>query len=67
MRARSGAPVATPIEWTELAKDVRFGYFNVNNVPARLKRLKKDPWADFFTIEQSVTTAMMKRVGYMHS
>ncbi len=67
MRARSGAPVATPIEWTELAKDVRFGYFNVNNVPARLKRLKKDPWADFFTIEQSVTTAMMKRVGYVHS
>ena len=63
LRAREGAPVATPIEWEELAQDVRRDYFNVRNVPERLQRMKRDPWADFFTIKQSVTRAMMKKVG----
>jgi len=25
--------------------------------------MKKDPWADFFEVKQSVTKAMMKKVG----
>ena len=64
IRARAHAPVATPIAWSELSKDVRFDHFNVGNVPARLKRMKKDPWAEFLKIKQSVTKAMMKKVGY---
>jgi bifunctional non-homologous end joining protein LigD len=64
LRARSGAPVATPIAWEELSKDVRFDYFNAKTVRARLGRLKKDPWAAFFDTQQSVTKAMLKRVGY---
>ena len=63
-RARAGAPVATPVAWNELSKDIRFDYFNVRNVPARLKRLKTDPWADFFSIRQSLTKPMMKKIGY---
>jgi bifunctional non-homologous end joining protein LigD len=62
-RARENAPVATPIAWEELREDVRFGYFNVRNVPGRLARMRKDPWSDFFRISQSVTAAMIKRVG----
>src|SRR4029077_9198241 len=31
VRARKNAPVATPIFWEELAKDIRFDYFNVGN------------------------------------
>ena len=64
IRARAHAPVATPVAWEELAKDIRFDHFNVRNVPARLKRLKRDPWADLLTVRQSVTKATMKRVGY---
>jgi bifunctional non-homologous end joining protein LigD len=64
VRAREHAPVATPIAWEELAQDVRFSYFNVGNVPARLGRLKRDPWAAFFDVRQSVTKPTMKRVGY---
>ena len=64
LRARAGAPVATPIAWEELAKDVRFDHFNVRTVPARLKRMKNDPWADFFTVKQRVTAAMLKSVGF---
>ncbi|MPZ76868.1 MAG: DNA ligase D [Deltaproteobacteria bacterium] len=63
-RAKANAPVSTPIEWGETTRDVRFDHFNVKNVPARLKRLKRDPWAEFMETRQSVTKAMMKQVGY---
>jgi bifunctional non-homologous end joining protein LigD len=61
-RARAGAPVATPVAWNELSKDIRFDYFNVRNLPARLKRLKMDPWADFFDTA-APTKPMMKKIG----
>ena len=64
VRAREHAPVATPIGWDELAKEVRYDHFNVRNIPARLKRLKTDPWAGFFDLRQAVTADMMKKVGY---
>jgi len=63
-RARANAPVSTPIDWTELGRDVRFDYFTIKNVPARLRRLKHEPWAEFSELRQSVTAAMMKNVGY---
>ncbi|MGE5524018.1 MAG: DNA ligase D [Rhodospirillaceae bacterium] len=64
VRARANAPVATPIAWSELKQEVRFDHFNVRNVPARLKRMRKDPWAGFFDNRQTVTAAMMKKLGY---
>jgi bifunctional non-homologous end joining protein LigD len=63
LRARENAPVATPIAWEELSTDVRRDYFNVKNVPERLRKMKKDPWGDFFEVKQSITKAMMKKVG----
>jgi hypothetical protein len=42
---------------------VRYDHFNVRNVPARLSKLKSDPWRDFFAVEQTVTLAMVKRVS----
>ena len=63
LRARENAPVATPIEWDELSTDILRDHFNVKNVPERLRKLKKDPWADFFEVKQSITKAMMKKVG----
>ncbi|MGH8713152.1 MAG: DNA ligase D [Casimicrobiaceae bacterium] len=64
IRSRKNAPVSTPIAWEELAKDVRFDYFNVRNVPGRMARMRADPWADFATTRQTVTRAMFKRVGH---
>jgi len=63
LRARANAPVAMPVGWEELKQDVRRDYFNVKNVPERLRKQKKDPWEDFFDVKQSVTKAMMKKVG----
>ena len=64
LRARANAPVATPIGWDELSKDVRFDHFNLRTVPSRLSALKADPWADFLDLRQSISKPMFKRVGY---
>src|SRR5262249_6653360 len=61
-RARANAPVSTPVDWEELAEDIRFDRFNIRNLPQRLARRKKDPWAGFFTTSRAVTAGMVKRV-----
>jgi len=63
VRARANAPVAMPIEWSELKRDVRFAYFNLRNVPQRLAGTRADPWADFFTTRQTITAAMRKQLA----
>lgn len=63
IRARKNAPVSTPIAWEELATDVRFDFFNVKTVPARLRKLRKDPWEPFASTRQTVSAAMFKQVG----
>jgi bifunctional non-homologous end joining protein LigD len=45
-RARPGAPVATPIAWSELTPTLRPERFNVRTIPARLAA-GPDPWRDF--------------------
>ncbi len=63
VRARQNAPVATPIDVAELRTDVRFDHFNLRTLPARLARLRTDPWAAFFDTRQTVTAAMRKRLA----
>jgi bifunctional non-homologous end joining protein LigD len=50
-RAKSGAPVSTPVRWEELDA-AKPGAFTMATVPARLARLKKDPWEGFFDLKQ---------------
>ncbi len=64
LRAKANAPVSTPIAWDELAKDVRFAFFNAHNVPKRLAKLKNDPWRTIGESEVALTPALMARVGY---
>jgi bifunctional non-homologous end joining protein LigD len=63
LRAKKNAPVSMPIAWEELRRDVRFDHFNVRNAAARLKKQKRDPWADFLDVRQSITPQMMRSVG----
>jgi bifunctional non-homologous end joining protein LigD len=59
-RARAEAGVSTPVSWDELGKtDIR-GKFTVKTVPRRLKQLRADPWAEYWTTKQFITPAMVK-------
>lgn len=55
-RARAGAPVSAPIRWDELDSLDSFARYTVENLPARLLKLKKDPWGDYFKMKQRLTS-----------
>ncbi len=46
-RARPGACVSLPIDWTELGSITGAAYFTLANAPARLVDLSADPWEGF--------------------
>lgn len=52
LRARPGAPVATPITWEELVRGVRPDAFNLLNIRERLEKVKTDPWEEYFKVQQ---------------
>lgn len=53
-RARENATVATPIAWQELTGKLNPANFTVKTIPARLAKLRKDPWEDFYRSAQSL-------------
>jgi bifunctional non-homologous end joining protein LigD len=60
LRARKGAPVATPLDWDEVGKkDLNAQSYHVGNIFRRLGR-KEDPWKDFFKKSNSLTKARKK-------
>ncbi|MET0548910.1 MAG: DNA ligase D, partial [Xanthomonas sp.] len=55
LRARAGAPVAMPLAWSDLPKLHRADAFTLREVPAKLKRRRKDPWADIDMLKQNLS------------
>ncbi|MBV8939711.1 MAG: DNA ligase D [Alphaproteobacteria bacterium] len=53
-RARAGAPVSVPLAWNELPGLKSNAEFTIATVPARLKRQKKDPWANIDKVRQKL-------------
>jgi bifunctional non-homologous end joining protein LigD len=53
-RARPGAPVSVPIEWSELGSLKSASQYTVQNVMQRLTRLKQDPWAGIGRVKQTL-------------
>ncbi len=53
-RARPGAPVSVPIEWSELGTLKSASQYTVLNLPARLGRLRKNPWANIGRSKQKL-------------
>jgi bifunctional non-homologous end joining protein LigD len=57
VRARPGAPVATPIDWEELSDSkLRSDRWNVGNIRRRLAA-KGDPWADISSYARGISRA----------
>src|SRR5262245_183814 len=59
-RAKPGATVSVPLAWSELGARTRSDAFNVSNVRQRLKRLKRDPWREFFKTRQTIDPKLLK-------
>ncbi|HEU5074358.1 MAG TPA: DNA ligase D, partial [Polyangiaceae bacterium] len=62
-RAREGAPVSTPLAWSELTEELRPQEHNVLTVPDRLASLVSDPWAGYTEVHQSITKQMLRLLG----
>ncbi len=62
-RARPGAPVSTPLFWSEVEEAVRSEGFTVASVPTRLKTLKSDPWAEIGSVRQKISAAVRRKLG----
>jgi bifunctional non-homologous end joining protein LigD len=61
-RAKPGAPVSMPLEWRELSTNVASEQFTVLNVPERLARLKRDPWAEYDESAARLTQQMKRKL-----
>ncbi|MGE3317946.1 MAG: DNA ligase D [Candidatus Berkiella sp.] len=55
-RARTGAPVSTPLSWQELSPKMHSDQFTLHNLPKRLHSLSQDPWEDYFRLKQKIPT-----------
>ena len=53
-RARPGAPVSMPIEWSELTSLKSAHQYTLENALQRLERLRKDPWAAIGKTKQAL-------------
>lgn len=64
-RAKPDAPVSVPLAWTELSADRLPSQWTLRTVPARLARLRRDPWAGYTTITQKLPRAGVRAIERM--
>jgi bifunctional non-homologous end joining protein LigD len=62
-RARPGAPVSTPLAWHEVEAGRRADAFTVAALPARVRALDADPWAEIGRLKQAVGSAVRRHIG----
>jgi bifunctional non-homologous end joining protein LigD len=56
-RARAGATVSMPLDWSELGAEP--DRYTMLTAPRRLQRLRRDPWAGYWTCRQTVSGEAM--------
>ena len=58
VRPLPGAPVSTPLRWSEVNSDLTIESHNIRSVPPRLRRMKKDPWKGILDITPDLGSAL---------
>jgi bifunctional non-homologous end joining protein LigD len=56
LRAREGAPVAMPIEWSELSRLRSGAAYNLKSALEKIRRRSADPWKNFAKVRQTLPT-----------
>ncbi len=64
-RARPGATISMPLEWTELKASKSPTEFNVTNTPSRLAERGRNPWHELDRIRQSITNVAKKKLALL--
>jgi DNA primase len=49
--------------WDEVEKGVTPDAFTVATVPARLRQIKADPWAEMAKVRQSISARVRREIG----
>lgn len=62
-RARPGAPVATPVTWSELEAGLDPAAFDTITVPRRVAEQREDPWSEFRDSARALTRAARERLA----
>jgi bifunctional non-homologous end joining protein LigD len=62
VRARKGAPVATPLHWDEVGGRMKPEKYHAGNVARRLQGLHSDPWKQLRRKGQVLTAAMKRKL-----
>jgi bifunctional non-homologous end joining protein LigD len=60
VRPLPGAPVSTPLEWSEVTPNLDIRAFTIETVPQRLAKLKRDPLAPVLTTVPDLAGALEK-------
>jgi bifunctional non-homologous end joining protein LigD len=63
IRAKRGATISVPLAWEELSPKTDPERFTPAGVIERLKKLKRDPWEDFYKSKQAITKGMKQSIG----
>jgi bifunctional non-homologous end joining protein LigD len=62
-RWRPGVGISTPVAWEEIDEDIRGTHFDIHNVPARMARQRKDPWAGYWKCNQALSKQVIARLA----
>lgn len=62
-RARAHAPVAMPLRWGDITPTLQPGAYTLLTVPAAVAKRKRDPWAGFDDMRQSLTARARRELG----
>jgi bifunctional non-homologous end joining protein LigD len=58
VRPLPGAPVSTPLHWSEVDAQLDIRSFTIANVPARMQRLKQDPLKEVLQLKPHLSDAL---------
>jgi bifunctional non-homologous end joining protein LigD len=58
VRPLPGAPVSTPLRWSEVNEKLDIRSFTIRNLPARMQKLKRDPLRDVLELKPDLGEAL---------